>query len=241
MFAGVRPADKRALMISVVIPTWNAEARLAACLAALAPGAIAGLIKEVIVVDAGSADRTAAIAEAAGARLIVSEKGRGGQLAVGAGAARGDLLLFLHADTVLEEGWEEEARVAMDGDADAAVFTLAFDADKAGAALVAWGAMVRTRIFAAPYGDQGLLIRKSVYDALGGHHPLPLMEDVDLMRRFVKAVGRKRLRIFKSRAVTSAERYERDGYAARVLRNFLCVSLFRLGVPARTLVRIYHG
>ena len=94
---------------------------------------------------------------------------------------------------------------------------------------------LRCRLFALPYGDQGLLIHRSLYDALGGFRPLPLMEDVDLVRR----IGRKRLTYLRTPAVTSAVRYRRAGYAPRMARNLCCLLLFSLGVRAETVARLY--
>lgn len=227
--------------ISVVIPTLNAEGLLGASLAALAPAAIAGLVREVVVSDGGSTDATATIAEAAGARLIVGEKGRGGQLARGAAAARGAWLLFLHADTILEEAWAAEARALIEDGADrAGVFTLKFDRKGVAPSLVAAGAMVRTRIFVSPYGDQGLLISRRLYDEVGGFRDLPLFEDVDFVDRLVRAKGRRALRIFAARATTSADRYAREGYARRVLKNAFCLSLYRLGVAPGEIAGFYR-
>ena len=101
-------------MISVVIPTYNAEATLGPTLAALVPAVVDGIVQEAILVDGGSSDETCAVAEAAGTRLIRTKLGRGTQLQAGAAAARGDWLLFLHADTVLEPGWAEEAESFME-------------------------------------------------------------------------------------------------------------------------------
>src|SRR5262245_18645941 len=101
-------------MISVIIPTLNAEAGLAPTLAALVPAALDGLVREVIVVDGGSAARTAAIADDAGATFITRSGGRGPQLSAGAAQARFPWLLFLHADTVLDPGWEREAMAFME-------------------------------------------------------------------------------------------------------------------------------
>lgn len=220
-------------MISVVIPTLNAGAHLPACLDALLPAA-ATLLKEVIVVDGGSNDATRDIADSAGARVIETARGRGVQLAAGGAAARAAYILFLHADTMLEEGWEEDADGFMRGAGRAAVFTLAFDAQGMAPSVVALGAKIRTRLFALPYGDQGLLIRADIYRSLGGFKPLPLMEDVDFVDRLVRAHGRNALTVLKRRAVTSPERYERDGYARRVLRNQWTLLRYRLGHdPAR--------
>ncbi len=220
-------------MISVVIPTLNAAERLPACLDALLPAA-ATLLKEVIVVDGGSEDATRALADAAGAKVLSTPSGRGVQLAAGGAAARGAYILFLHADTVLDPAWAPAADRFMDGHGKAAVFSLAFDGQGLGPRLVAFGANLRTRLFALPYGDQGLLIRTDLYRALGGFRPMPLMEDVDFIDRFVRAHGRKALTVLSPRAVTSPERYEREGYVRRVAGNQIRLVQYRLGVdPAR--------
>ena len=94
---------------------------------------------------------------------------------------------------------------------------------------------VRCRLFRLPYGDQGLLISRALYQRLGGFKPVPLMEDVDLVRR----VGWRRLTALPSAAVTSAVRYRRDGYLLRPLRNLCCLTLYFLGVPPRAIVKLY--
>lgn len=225
----------------MVIPALNAEAGLPATLAALAPAALSGLIREVIVVDGGSTDATCAMAEAAGARVLAAPPGRGSQIKAGADAARGDWLLFLHADTALDAGWPDEAGAFMRaGKARAAVFTLAFNARGLGPAIVSAGAMLRTRLFASPYGDQGLLIARTLYDAAGGYRALPLMEDVDLIDRLRRKGGRRAIAVLKARAVTSASRYERDGYAKRVLKNACCLVMHRFGVAPEKIAAFYR-
>ncbi len=222
--------------ISVVIPTLNAGADLAATLGSLAPAAISGLVREVVVADGGSCDDTRAIAEAAGARVIGADAGRGGQLRAGAGAARGDWLLCLHADTVLEAGWTDEAAAFMRAGR-ACVFTLAFDAKGFAPRLVSAGAMIRTKMMRAPYGDQGLLISRAHYEAVGGYGDLPLMEDVDMIDRLNRCGG---FEVLKSRATTSARRYEADGYMRRVAKNALCLTLYRLGVAPEKIAERYR-
>jgi rSAM/selenodomain-associated transferase 2 len=221
--------------LSVVIPTLNAAQTLPETLAALSRSVLVG---KVIVVDGGSTDASIALAEAAGARVVVARRGRGTQLAAGAAATSGNWLLFLHADCRFEAGWETavHAFLAAPGAAGrAGYFELALD-DPARAArrlerLVAW----RCRALALPYGDQGLLIARSLYDAVGGFARLPLMEDVDLVRR----LGRRRLVPIGARCFTSAQRYQRDGYIRRPLRNLVCLTLYFAGVPPDRIVRLY--
>ena len=226
--------------ISVVIPALNAAMRLPIALASLAPAALDGFISEVILSDGGSTDATRAIADAAGARIVDGPPGRGAQLRRGAAWARGQWLLFLHADTALSPAWTEDAQTVLANQETAGVFTLAFDNDKVAAKLVAAGAMMRTRIFAAPFGDQGLLISRSLYAAVGGYRDLPLMEDVEFIRRLVRLKGRRALRVLSSKAVTSAERYERDGYAGRVARNAWTLARYAAGASPEKLSKEYR-
>ena len=157
---------------------------------------VQGLAKEVIIVDGGSSDRTTDIADGFGARVLTAPPGRGGQLKTGAEAAKGEWLLFLHADTVLAEGWEKEVEEFISKKKyEAAVFTLSFDAKGLAPKLVAAGAMFRTRLLKSPYGDQGLLISKSVYEEIGGYQDMPLFEDIDIIRRLIRQKGAHALHI----------------------------------------------
>ena len=172
--------------ISVVIPTLNAGESLPGCLAALGEGLQAGLIRELIVSDGGSDDATLEISEAAGAVLIEGMPSRGGQLRRGAGAAQGAWFLFLHADSWLAPGWSEAALAHMESDK-AGYFRLRFDRGGLPGRVVAGWANLRSRLFGLPFGDQGLLIPRDLYDALGGYPDIPLMEDVALARALAKA------------------------------------------------------
>lgn len=220
--------------ISAVIPTLNAAPVIAPCLAALAEGLTAGLLREVVIVDGGSTDDIADVAEAVGARFLTAAPGRGTQLAAGAAEALGDWLLFVHADTVLAPGWTEAARRHI-GEApdEAGWFRLRFDDASAPARLVAGWANMRSRLFGLPYGDQGLLVRAHVYRKAGGHPPIPLMEDVALARRL-------RLRPLDGTAVTSAERYRREGWLRRGRRNLTTLALYRLGASPQRLAERYR-
>ena len=216
--------------ISAVIPVLDDAEGLAVLLPVLS------MMAEIVVVDGGSRDGSAAVAEAAGARVIAAPRGRGGQLAAGAAVASGDWLFFLHADCRPLPGWETAVRDFIDGGGEAAgYFALALD-DAAPAArrlerVVAW----RCRALALPYGDQGLLIHRQLYDAMGGYAAIPLMEDVDLDRR----LGRARLRLLGATMLTSARRYRCDGYWRRAVRNLCCLALYFAGVPPRVIAKLY--
>lgn len=230
-------------MLSVVIPTLNAGRSLARTLGAVVPGAVAGLVKDVVVVDGGSGDDTLAIADDAGCTVVSAGKGRGVQLAEGARVARGDWFLFLHADTELEAGWEREVQEFIDramsaGDIrQAACFRFKLNASGIKARWIERSVALRCAIFALPYGDQGLLVSRRHYDEIGGYAQIPLMEDVDIVGR----IGRRRMTFLRHVALTSAERYSRDGFISRVLRNGICLTLYYLRVPPQILQRIYSA
>ncbi|MBI4183400.1 MAG: TIGR04283 family arsenosugar biosynthesis glycosyltransferase [Proteobacteria bacterium] len=224
--------------ISVVIPTWQAGASLGATLGALGEAAGAGLEIEVIVADSGSTDATADLAGRCGARVVSAPRGRGVQLRAGAEAAGGDWLLFLHADTRLASGWAGVAAQFLADPANArraAAFRFALDDPAPAARRIERLARLRARVLGLVYGDQGLLIRAPFYREIGGFEPIPIMEDVAIVRR----VGRHRLTILAAEARTSSVRYREGGYWLRPLRNLLCLALYLLGVPPRLLARLY--
>lgn len=219
-------------MISIVIPALDAAATLPATLAAVAGAG------EIIVVDGGSSDNGPDIARWAGARVIAAPRGRGTQLRAGAEEARGEFLLFLHADTFLAPSWHQCAEKFMDDFScaeTAAVFRFALDDDSRAARRLERLVARRTRFFGLPYGDQALLISRGFYRKLGGFRPLPLMEDVDFIRR----VGRGKIVVLPAEARTSAARWRREGFFLRSARNLLCLALYFLGVPPETIKKLY--
>ena len=228
-------------MISVVIPTLNAQGTLSDTLTALVPAFVDGLIREVIIVDGGSTDRTLAIADQAGAAVFSNAPGRGSQLMAGAARARFPWLLFLHADTVLEPGWEREVCHFMervdDGRLPNSAACFRFSLDDVGIAprTIEFGVGLRTALLNLPYGDQGLLIPRSLYDEAGGYSGLPIMEDVEFVRR----LGRRQMTRLRTRAITSAKRYRRDGYFARVLRNQRCLAMYLLRASPERIAKVY--
>ena len=226
-------------MISVVIPTLDAEAGLPRCFDSLIQATVRGLVREVIVSDGGSTDGTVILADGVGAHIVSSPRGRGQQLAAGAEFARSDWLLFLHADTALESGWEAEAESFIERSSvdrpRAAAFRFALDDFGFWPRLLERLVALRCFFFGLPYGDQGLLISRRLYRKIGGYRPLALMEDVDIVRR----LGRKRIVMLRTHAVTSAERFRDEGYLRRPLRNLSILFLYALRVPAQVLAKLY--
>jgi rSAM/selenodomain-associated transferase 2 len=223
-------------MLSVIIPTLNAGATLECTLGVVAESEMAG---EIVVVDGGSTDESIVIAGRFEAIVISSEAGRGQQLAVGAAAARGDWLLFLHGDSVLQAGWKAEAGNFIRDESNAeraGYFTLRYDDPRWRARslerFVAW----RSRAFGLPYGDQGLLLSREFYERLGGFKAIPIMEDVEFVRR----IGKRSLVALSAIVETSARRYRRSGYILRMARNFVCLSLFFFGLAPKKIARIYE-
>jgi len=220
--------------ISVIIPTLNAAPDLGPLLACLGEALAAGLIAEVIFSDGGSDDDIEQIADLAGAVLIRGAAGRGGQLAAGATVAKGQWLLFLHADSQLSPGWTEAARHHLGDPETAAYFQLAFDLDGFAPRCVAAWANLRSRLLNLPYGDQGLLISRALYDATGGYPAIPLMEDVALARHLPKMRG------LSARITTSARRYQAQGWLRRGGRNLWILARYFAGVDPEKLARAYR-
>jgi rSAM/selenodomain-associated transferase 2 len=218
--------------LTIIIPTLNAGADLERCLTALDRNDL------ILIADGNSTDATREIADRFGATIVTTPRGRGTQLRAGAAAARSDWLLFVHADTQLEAGWRDTVMTHLqraDAHTIAAVFQFALDDTSAAARrlerMVAW----RGRILGLPYGDQGLLIHRTLYDAIGGYPDIPLMEDVAIIR----AIGRHRLAHLNACAITSATRWQRHGWLRRSARNLTCLSLYFAGVPPTHIAKVY--
>ena len=193
------------------------------------PPALPGLGEVILTLPDG-------VTETSSWRMVRGPAGRGAQLATGAAAARGDWLLFLHGDTRLGPGWEAALGAAMEDPGRAGYFRMALDDDAPAARRLERAVAWRCRVLTLPYGDQGLFISRALYEAVGGFRPLPLMEDVDLVRR----LGRRRLRTLDADAVTSAERFRREGYLRRSAKNLSILALWHLGVGEARLARLYE-
>lgn len=221
---------------SIIIPVLNDTPVLAAMLATLNAGADV----EILVVDGGSTDECVATRATMreDTRWVTSLPGRGRQMNSGARSARGRWLVFLHADTRLPDLWLDELR-RLDGEPSivGGSFRFRLDSEARSARLLERGVALRVRYFDLPFGDQALFVRSAVFEALGGYREWPLMEDVDLVRR-LRRMGR--LHHSSLPAVTSARRWEREGWCRRSAGNVTLLLLFLAGVPPDRLVRWYR-
>lgn len=218
-------------MISVIIPTLNEEQYLARTLERAAQG----FNIEVIAVDGGSTDGTRPMVPG----CLICTKGRAAQQNLGAENARGELLLFLHADTELPDGWDWVVRdVLTDPSVALGAFTFKIREQMRGLKFIENSTNRRSRIGRFPYGDQGLFLRKSTFDTARGFPDMPIMEDygfVSTLRRFGKVVT------VPQAAVTSGRRWQRHGVFKVTLINKLMILGYHLGIPPVKLARIYRG
>ncbi len=170
---------------------------------------------------------------------VESAPGRGTQLNAGAVRATGNWLWFVHADSRAPLGWLAAFR-GMDRDQSLAGGSFAFALDSAAwqARLLERAVALRVRWFNLPYGDQGLFVRRHIFESLGGFAPLPLMEDVEFVGRLTRS---GQLRHLTLRLTTSARRWEREGWLRRSVRNLTTLTLYVLGVSPERLARRYYG
>jgi rSAM/selenodomain-associated transferase 2 len=225
-------------MIGVVIPALNEEQALSPLLADL-QGLARELPVDIVVADGGSEDQTRARAAAAGARVVGAPRGRAVQLNAGAAAARGEWLLFLHADSRLNPACKAAlAAAVVDPHLQAAVFRFAIDLPRGWKQFIEWGQVARQALFRLPYGDQGLLVRRSRFQAVGGYPAIPVMEDVALVRR-LRSLGP--VATLPATLVTSGRRYRARGVVRTWLLHTALVSLYAAGVAPRRLAAWRDG
>jgi rSAM/selenodomain-associated transferase 2 len=218
--------------VAIVVPVLSDYDALSALLADLPPR---GHV-ELIVVDGGSDPRLPAlIASRTDVRLIHTEAGRARQMNAGAEAATADVLLFLHADSRLPDGWDR-AIAALPPATVGGWFRFALDDPAWQARAIERGVAWRVRLFRLPFGDQGLFVRRGTFAQLGGFRTWPLMEDVDFVRRLVRTGEVAEIPLPLR---TSARRWRHDGWFARSARNVALLSLYFAGVSPARLARWY--
>jgi rSAM/selenodomain-associated transferase 2 len=222
-------------LISVIIPTLNESAVLGRTLERVCRAD--GI--EIIVPDGGSQDATTEIASAAGAAVMAVSGGRAAQMNAGASAARGPILLFLHADTLLPDDYDGQIRQTLDNPSVVAG-AFRFQTDGSGVAMrvVEWAANFRSAILSWPYGDQGLFMEKRIFHESGGFAHLAVMEDFELVRRLR---SRGSVVTLDDTAVTSARRWRELGVLRTALCNQCMIAGFLAGVEPERLSRFYRG
>ncbi|WP_157138989.1 glycosyltransferase [Asticcacaulis biprosthecium] len=217
-------------MISVVMPTLNAEDHLVRTLSSLVPGVVEGLIREVVIVDGGSDDSTLEIADSTGCKVIRTDAARGLQLWQGCRAAKGDWILIMHSDSQLGDGWMDQVQNHINAHpTQAGYFHLKFDDPSWVASLWAELLTIRSRWLAMPSGDHGLLLSRALYDCVGGYKDQAAFEDVAL----AMALGRARLRPMATSLTTNARRFKARGWAVGLLTRSARFMLYLLGVPPK--------
>lgn len=249
--------------ISVIIPAFNEEATLKACLESaqrLNP-------LEITVVDGGSTDRTREIAQDAGAMVVESQKGRGIQMNVGASLAKGEVLLFLHADTIISNEISFFCHPELDSGSPISAFLqtlnqvqgrvqhditeksdkhiggffrLKFDDSSISTMLVELFANMRARIFSLPYGDQAIFIKKDIFEKIGGFREYPFLEDIDMSMR-IRKFGK--LKYIPLEVIASSRRLKKGYPMSPIfvsLRNVVIALLFIFGMSPYRLVRFYR-
>ncbi len=226
-------------MISVIMPVLNEAVGIneaVSRLNALDPGRRF----EIIAVDGDPAGSTVNAIIDAGVRSLAAEKGRARQMNRGAALARGGILLFLHADTFLPPGAFPLILDAMRDDrVVAGAFDLGIDADRPIFRITEKYVFLRTRLTRVPFGDQAIFIRKDYFDRIGGYRDIPIMEDVELMKR-IRRRG-DRIRIIPVKVRTSQRRYDQEGILYSTFRNWLLQILYALGVPPERFAKWYRS
>ncbi|HXG56184.1 MAG TPA: TIGR04283 family arsenosugar biosynthesis glycosyltransferase, partial [Vicinamibacterales bacterium] len=222
--------------ISIVIPVWRDTAQFLTLLDSLPQR------PDLQIVVATTTDEFDDLTRAAGLRqgvhIVAGSRGRAAQMNAGARIATGDWLLFLHADSQLPPGaLDEVTRLSVAHDIVGGSFQFALDAPGWRARLIEWGTAQRTRWFRLPYGDQGIFVRRALFERVGGYRDMPLMEDVEFVRR-LRRTGR--LHRSSLRMITSARRWHREGWLRRTGQNWLLMVMYSAGVSPRRLARRYE-
>lgn len=222
---------------SVIIPTLNEEGYIEKTLQSIGKGV------EIIVVDGGSNDDTVAIAEKFGARVIQSEKGRGVQQDIGASNAKGDVLLFLHADTILPSGWKDFIAVLLsNSNVIGGAFLLGiagtdFKSVPISLRFIIKAANLRAKYLGLIYGDQGIFVKRDRFFSINGFKGLPIMEDVDFIRRLKK---QGRVELIMEKVLTSERRWVKNGILQATVDNLFFLMMYYLGYSPERIYRLYY-
>lgn len=228
--------EEAKMRLSIVIPTLNEAAGIEQNIQRaweLRP-------HEVVVSDGQSQDGTGDLARSAGATVVTSARGRGRQLNAGARVATGDVLLFLHADCWLESPAASQIELALRDEAVVGgAFRQRIDHDRPVFRWLEWGNSLRVRWRRMPYGDQGIFVRRSAFEAVGGFAEVRLMEDVLLMREFRRR--RWRIELLPGPIHVDPRRWLKHGVVRQTLRNWMLLAGLRLGISPDRLAEHYFS
>jgi rSAM/selenodomain-associated transferase 2 len=231
--------EKKKPAFSIIVPVLNEEDGIELFLQHL-KGISAGESVEFIVVDADPAGSTINKIRSGEVVKLLSPGGRGIQMNRGADVAKGNILLFLHADTFLPENALVHIKNALTDDTCVGgAFDLGIDSDRILLRLTAWCASLKHRMTRVPYGDQAIFIRSDFFHDIGGYRKDPLFEDVELMKRIKKL--KKKITIIRYRTITSPRKWEKEGVLYTILRNWALQALYLLGTSPERLVKYYYG
>jgi len=223
--------------LSIIIPVFNESQIINSTIVHLFKLTFSGNL-EIIVVDSNPLGSTINAITSSGIIKIIGKKGRGSQMNIGAAAASGDVLLFLHADTLLSpDALDQIITTFQLHDIVGGAFDLEIKSKKRIFRLIERAASIRSRLTRVPYGDQAIFLKKGFFDQIGGFKDIPIMEDVELMRR-VKKAGKK-IKFIPCKVRTAARRWEKEGIVYCTLRNWTLITLYMFGVSPEKLKKFY--
>lgn len=225
-------------VFSVIIPVVDESSTINHTLAHLSQ-IDSPVLSETIVVDGDAEGKTIDAIHTNEAKKVISARGRGKQMNAGASVARGSILIFLHADTVLPKDAFEDIAAALNlHNYDAGAFDLGIDSGRFMFRVIEKMVSFRSRLLRMPYGDQVIFVKKETFKKLGGFKDIAIMEDVDFIRR-LKRTG-YRMCVLPQKVLTSPRKWEREGIIYCTLRNWLLISLYLAGVSPDILVKMYY-
>lgn len=232
-------SDQMHPVISVIVPVYR-EQEAINCFAQQMLRIFPGHRCEIIIIDGSPDQETISALNVSEVTAVSSGKGRGRQMNIGASMARGQVLLFLHCDTLLPDSAPDLIIKALSAENNimGGAFSLRIDSEKWALKIIEFMANIRSRMTRVPYGDQAIFIRKDFFHKVGGFREIPVMEDLELMTR-IKKQGAS-IVILPQKAVTSPRRWEKEGIAMCTLRNWFIRVLYHLGASAERVGRFYR-